>query len=75
METFKIRLWSVEDVRDFVRLAAEQPYPVQVRTGEKTVNGKSFMGMFSLDGGTALTVTASGDDCTAFLTAAKRFMV
>ena len=24
METFKIRLWSVEDVRDFVRLAAEQ---------------------------------------------------
>ena len=45
---FMIRLGSVRDVEDFVRISTAQPFPVYLDDGAHRVNGKSFMEMFCL---------------------------
>ena len=49
MQEFSIEIHSFQDVRDFVSLATVQPFRVLVGNDRRRVNGKSFMGMFSLD--------------------------
>ena len=72
----RIHFASLDDVREFVGLATLQPYAVQVRDAERTVNAKSFMEMFTLDFSTPLSVTVSGEDNEAhFVNAAKKFIV
>lgn len=46
---FMIRLSSVRDVEDFVKLATARPYPISLDDGDCRINGKSFMEMFCLD--------------------------
>lgn len=45
---FMIRLGSVRDVEDFVKLATNRPYRIFLDDGDRRVNGKSFMEMFCL---------------------------
>ena len=45
---FMIRLGSVRDVEEFVRISTAQPFPVYLDDGAHRVNGKSFMEMFCL---------------------------
>jgi len=49
MHQFHIRVRSFSQVRDFVSLAMVQPFEVLVGNEKQQVNGKSFIGMFSLD--------------------------
>ena len=49
MHTFRVEFRSFEDVRDFVSLALTQPYDLTVSSGNRTVDAKSMMVMFSLD--------------------------
>ena len=49
MQEFSIKIHSFQQVRDFVSLATVQPFCVLVGNDRRRVNGKSFMGMFSLD--------------------------
>ena len=49
MHQFHIRVRSFKQVRDFVALAMVQPFEVLVGNEKQQVNGKSFIGMFSLD--------------------------
>ncbi len=49
MRSFHIRVRSFRQVQDFVSLAMVQPFEVQVGNERQMVNGKSFMGMFTLD--------------------------
>ncbi len=58
---FVIRLGSVRDVEEFVKLATAQPFPVYLNDGSHRINGKSFMEMFCLTLTLPLNVTA---DCT-----------
>ena len=44
-----IMLSSIEDVRSFVAMAAEKDYDIDLISGKYIVNGKSIMGVFSLD--------------------------
>ena len=44
-----IMLTSIEDVRNFVAMAAEKDYDIDLVSGKYIVNGKSIMGVFSLD--------------------------
>lgn len=46
---FQVLLTSVADVKEFVDAAAEYPYDVDVQAGRYLVNGKSIMGLFSVD--------------------------
>ena len=49
MRHFYVLLRSPSDVREFVEIASVQPFGVTVENDGKSVNGKSFMGMFCLD--------------------------
>ena len=49
MKQFEIHVQTFRQVRDFVALAMVQPFEVLVGNEKQMVNGKSFMGMFTLD--------------------------
>ena len=49
MRQFDISVRSFRQVQDFVSLAMVQPFEVMVGNEKQMVNGKSFMGMFTLD--------------------------
>ena len=49
MQEFHITIASFHQIRAFVSLAAVQPFDVFVGNDRQQVNGKSFIGMFSLD--------------------------
>ena len=66
---------SLGDVREFVGLATLQPYAVQVLDGDRTVNAKSFMEMFTINFTQPLQVEVAGaDNEAAFARAAKKFL-
>ena len=69
-----IRLGSVNDVREFVSLATTQPYRVFVETGDRSVNAKSFMEMFTLDFSEPLCLNIAEENKEAFRLAAKKFI-
>lgn len=49
MREFNICVRSFRQVQEFVSLAMVQPFEVLVGNDKQQVNGKSFIGMFSLD--------------------------
>ena len=61
MHEFNICLRSFRQVQDFVELATVQPFEVWVGNDSQRVNGKSFMGVFSLVSRNDLRVSASCD--------------
>ena len=61
MQEFNIALCSFKEVQEFVSLATVQPFPVLVGNDMQQVNGKSFIGMVSLDYTRPLKVQA---DCS-----------
>ena len=71
-----VRFESLGDVKEFVGLATLQPYAVQVQDGDRMVNAKSFMEMFSLRLNEPLRVTAqcSDEEFEALRFEAARFL-
>ena len=49
MQEFNISMGSFRQIRAFVALATAQPFDVFVGNDRQQVNGKNFIGMFSLD--------------------------
>lgn len=49
MKSVKIRLSTISDVRDFVNIVASYDGNVDLLSGRYMVDGKSIMGIFSLD--------------------------
>ena len=71
-----VRFESLGDVKEFVGRATLQPYAVQVQDGERMVNAKSFMEMFTINFTQPLRVEVAGEENAAsFARAAKRFVV
>ena len=60
MQEFHIAIRSFQEVQEFISLATVQPFPVLVGNDVQQVNGKSFIGMVSLDYTRPLLVQA---DC------------
>ena len=74
---FQVMLTSVSDVKDFVDAAAACPWEIDVRSNRYVVNGKSIMGLFSIDLSAPITVAVHGDgaEAEAFRARAERFVV
>ena len=72
---FMIRLGSVRDVEDFVRISTAQPFPIRLDDGQHRVNGKSFMELFCLVLTRPLRVSleCSQEEFDLFLAATARF--
>lgn len=56
----KIRLSSIEDVRNFVELVRQFEGEIDLSSGRYVVDAKSIMGIFSLDLMKPITLTAYG---------------
>ena len=76
MKQFDIELHSFADVHAFVDVATVQPFRILVGNDRRRVNGKSFMGMFSLDYSEPLKVRVDckEDQFYQFRQAAARFV-
>ena len=76
MKQFSITLRSFADVQAFVSLAMVQPFRVLVGSDNQSINGKNFMGMFSLDYRHPLQVSVDCDEkqFSEFRKAAARFL-
>lgn len=59
MREFNIVIRSFQEVKAFVALAMVQPFEVMVGNDRQKVNGKSFIGMFSLDYQSPVRVSVS----------------
>ena len=66
MNSVSIRLSTIADVRDFVNIVAKSDIDVDLQSGRYVVDGKSIMGIFSLDLLSPIKLTAHGDDPTLF---------
>ena len=48
-EVMRIKLPTANDVKEFVNVAMRCPYQIDVKRGRYIVDGKSIMGLFSLN--------------------------
>lgn len=62
MREFNIQIRSSRQLKAFVDLAMVQPFEVMVGNEKQQVNGKSFIGMFSLDYNRPVRVTVKCSD-------------
>ena len=70
-----IQLPTVEAVKEFVNAMCAFAFPVDLRSGRYCVNGRSIMGIFSLDLNQPikLEATMADDQQEAFLKAVEPF--
>ena len=62
MNTFYIKLSTIEDIRKFVDIVTRQDYDIDLSSGRYVVDAKSIMGIFSLDLMNTILLTAHTDD-------------
>ena len=75
MKSIEIRLSTIADVRDFVSIVAQSDVDVDLISGRYVVDGKSIMGIFSLDLLSPIKLTAHSDDTDELFAALDRFIV
>ena len=75
MKKVSIKLESIQDVRDFVSLMTAQKADIDLSSGRYVVDGKSIMGIFSLDLLQPIEMTIHSDDCDDLLEAIKKYQV
>ena len=75
MKTVEIRLSTIADVRDFVNIVYGTDIDVDLSSGRYVVDGKSIMGIFSLDLLSPIKLTAYSDDTDELFKALDRFII
>lgn len=75
MKVFNIMLKSINDVKDFVNIVNKYDFDVDLTSGRYVVDGKSIMGIFSLDLSKPIKVEAHTDDCSKLCEELKNFIV
>ena len=75
MKTVEIRLSTIADVRDFVNIVSATDIDVDLASGRYIVDGKSIMGIFSLDLLSPIKLTAHAEDPSALFEALDRFII
>ena len=72
---FKVDLCSINGVKEFVNKTAAFIGDVTLTSGRYVVDGKSIMGIFSLDLMNPITLTAYGDSSEKILPSLKNYIV
>ncbi|MBR2479012.1 MAG: HPr family phosphocarrier protein [Clostridia bacterium] len=75
MKSIKIMLSTIADVRDFVNLVAAYDGDIDLISGRYIVDGKSIMGIFSLNLLDPITLQTEGPDADELLEKLARFTV
>ena len=73
--TMRVLLPAGDKVSSFVRIANEYPFPIALNQGRHRMNGKSLVGIFSMDLSKPLTVHAecSEEAAAALFAELKQF--
>ena len=71
----KVLLDYMDKVREFVAAARKEDYPVELTSGDKTVDAKSITNVFALDLTRPLTVTAYSDTTAELFREIRKFIV
>lgn len=75
MNTFYIKLSTIEDIRKFVDIVTRQDYDIDLSSGRYVVDAKSIMGIFSLDLMNKILLTAHTDDVEELKKALATYIV
>ncbi len=75
MKSVKIMLNTISDVRDFVNIVAAYDGDIDLISGRYVVDGKSIMGIFSLDLLDPITLQTEGPDADELIKKMDRFIV
>ena len=75
MNSVNILLSTIADVRDFVNIVAKSDIDIDLQSGRYVVDGKSIMGIFSLDLLSPITLTAHSDDTEELFEALDKFII
>lgn len=75
MTKLKIKLDTINAVREFVTLTNLCPYDIDLVSGRYVVDAKSLMGIFSLDLAKPIDLEIFSDDCQDFLDKIKPYIV
>ncbi|MBE6555560.1 MAG: HPr family phosphocarrier protein [Ruminococcaceae bacterium] len=75
MKNVKIRLSTIADVRDFVNIVSKTDIDIDLQSGRYIVDGKSIMGIFSLDLLSPISLTAHSDDTDELFAALAPFII
>ena len=75
MKSVRISLELSSRVKDFVNITQGYDYEIYIKSGHYVVDGKSILGLFSLDTSKPLTVEIHSDDCDDLLEKLKKFEV
>ena len=74
MKSVKIRLSTIADVRDFVNIVAAYDGDIDLISGRYVVDGKSIMGIFSLDLLAPIKLTIYSDNHEKLLNQVEKFI-
>lgn len=75
MTTAKIRINTIEDVKNFVSIVAGADFDVDIVSGRYAIDAKSIMGIFSLDLTKDLEIRVHSDNCGEFFDDIKSYIV
>ena len=75
MKAVNIKLSLAENVKTFVNIANRYPYDIDLRVGRHVVDGKSILGIFSLDLSKPITLEVYADHCDDLIEELKPFIV
>ncbi len=75
MKTLKIKLSTIEQVKKFVNIMCGFDGEVDLKSGRYTIDGKSIMGIFSLDLLNPIEMIIHSDDCDELVSLVSEFVV
>ncbi|MBR5009951.1 MAG: HPr family phosphocarrier protein [Clostridia bacterium] len=75
MKVINIKLSLLENAKLFADIASRYPFDVDLRVGRYVVDGKSVLGVCSLDMSKPITVEIYSDDCDKFLDEISMFIL
>lgn len=75
MYTAIISLSSIDTVKKFVNLATNYDFPINLHSEKYIVNGKSIMGIFSLDLSKPIELEVEGECSQQFIDELKPFII
>lgn len=75
MKSCKIKLSSIQDVREFVDVVTRCDAEIDLSSGRYVVDAKSIMGIFSLDLLSEITLTAHTDNTDKLFEDLAKFIV
>ena len=75
MNSVNIRLSTIADVRDFVNIVSKSDVDIDLKSGRYVVDGKSIMGIFSLDLLSPITLRTEGPEADNLIAKLGNYIV